>query len=88
MTTIASITQTCRLKTAEFVSCAEVSARVIAALAASLALLGCTTPILKSSVEVPSRYASAEATTLEPEIAWWEELVLSGVAATKSVASP
>jgi NodT family efflux transporter outer membrane factor (OMF) lipoprotein len=72
MATIASITKPCRLKTAELMSRAEVSARVIAAFAASLALLGCTTPILKSSVEVPSRYASTEATTLEPEIAWWE----------------
>jgi len=72
MTTIASITQTCRLKTAEFVSCAEVSARVIAALAASLALAGCTTPILKSSVQVPNQFASARATTSEPEVAWWE----------------
>src|SRR5687767_15153260 len=43
------------------------------ALAVSLALLsGCSTPILKSSVEVPSRYASADAATSEPEIAWWE----------------
>jgi multidrug efflux system outer membrane protein len=43
------------------------------ALAVSLTLLsGCSTPIFKSSVEVPSRYASADAATTEPEIAWWE----------------
>jgi outer membrane protein, multidrug efflux system len=72
MTTIASITRTFRLKTAERMSRAETSARVIAAFAASLALAGCTTPILKSSVEVPSQFASAQATTSEPEVAWWE----------------
>jgi multidrug efflux system outer membrane protein len=45
-----------------------------AALAASMALglAGCSTPFLKSSVQVPSRYASAAVTTTEPEIAWWQ----------------
>jgi NodT family efflux transporter outer membrane factor (OMF) lipoprotein len=49
--------------------------RVVAAALAvvvALGLTGCSTPNLKSSVEVPSRYASADATTTEPEIAWWE----------------
>jgi outer membrane protein, multidrug efflux system len=72
MNTIASITQTCLLKTAELMSRAEAPARAIAAFAASLALFGCTTPILKSSVQVPDQFASAQATTSEPEVAWWE----------------
>jgi NodT family efflux transporter outer membrane factor (OMF) lipoprotein len=37
-----------------------------------LGATGCSTPVLKSSVEVPNRYASADATTAEPEVAWWE----------------
>jgi len=37
-----------------------------------LGATGCSTPDLKSSVEVPNRYASADATTTEPEVAWWE----------------
>jgi multidrug efflux system outer membrane protein len=42
------------------------------AVSLALGLIGCSTPILKSSVEVPTRYASAEAAASEPEIAWWE----------------
>ncbi|MGZ9013488.1 MAG: efflux transporter outer membrane subunit [Burkholderiales bacterium] len=38
----------------------------------ALSVTGCSTPSLKSSVEVPNRYASAPSTTSEPEIAWWE----------------
>jgi len=44
------------------------------ALAASLGawLAGCSTPVLHSSVEVPSGYAAAGPTQAEPEVAWWE----------------
>lgn len=72
MTTIASNIKTTRLKTADPISRAAVSVHIVAALAASLALVGCTTPIVKSSVQVPSQYAAAPATTSEPEVAWWE----------------
>lgn len=43
------------------------------ALAASiaLALTGCSTPQLKPSVELPSRFAAATASRMEPEAAWW-----------------
>jgi NodT family efflux transporter outer membrane factor (OMF) lipoprotein len=66
------MTRTCRLKTSELTRRAQARARVIAAFTASLALLGCTTPMLKSSVEVPRQFASAQAATSEPEVAWWE----------------
>jgi multidrug efflux system outer membrane protein len=72
MTTIASNIQTTRMKTADPIRRAEVSACVIAVLAASLTLVGCSTPTVQSSVEVPSQFASAPATTSEPEVAWWE----------------
>ncbi|MCJ1886448.1 TolC family protein [Pseudomonas sp. LA21] len=43
------------------------------ALAASiaLALTGCSTPMLKPSEELPSRFAAATASQMEPEAAWW-----------------
>jgi NodT family efflux transporter outer membrane factor (OMF) lipoprotein len=41
--------------------------------AVSLALVGCSTPVLKPTVEVPGRFASATAESKEePELAWWE----------------
>ncbi len=47
---------------------------LVAPLAASLAigLAGCSTPVLKSSVEVPAQFAAAPASEKEPEVAWWE----------------
>jgi len=51
------------------------------ALAAAVALAGCTTPVLKSSVEVPPQYAAAQSRG-EPEVAWWDSYgdpVLSGL---------
>src|SRR5208283_4140856 len=44
------------------------------ALATSLAfaLMGCTTPVLHPSVEVPGRFAAAPTTNDEPEAAWWD----------------
>jgi multidrug efflux system outer membrane protein len=53
-----------------------VSAHLAAAtLAVSLAvaLTGCSTPVLKSSVEVPGQYAASRAEQIEPEVAWWEK---------------
>ena len=38
----------------------------------ALALAGCATPVLKSSVDVPGRFAAAPASEDEPEVAWWE----------------
>jgi multidrug efflux system outer membrane protein len=55
---------------------AGISAHAAAAtLAASLALAltGCSTPVLKSSVEVPGQYAASPAEQIEPEVAWWEK---------------
>lgn len=44
------------------------------ALAASVALglAACSTPVLKSSMEVPEHFASAAVAQEEPELAWWE----------------
>ncbi|HVP08401.1 MAG TPA: TolC family protein [Burkholderiales bacterium] len=39
----------------------------------AVALAGCSTPVLHSTVEVPGRYAQAGgAVEQEPEVAWWE----------------
>jgi outer membrane protein, multidrug efflux system len=45
-----------------------------ATLAASLALAlaGCSTPVLKSSVEVPGQFAASPAEQTDPEAAWWD----------------
>jgi outer membrane protein, multidrug efflux system len=45
-------------------------ARLVASLA--LALAGCATPVLQPSVKVPDRFASAPASSQEPEAAWWK----------------
>ena len=45
-------------------------AKIAAAL--TLALAGCTTPVLQSTVDVPGRYAAAPESQSEPEVAWWE----------------
>src|SRR5579871_3667874 len=47
---------------------------VTASFAASLAfvLVGCSTPVLHSTVDVPSQFAEASGTAAEPETAWWE----------------
>ena len=37
-----------------------------------LLLAGCATPFLKSTVEVPGRFASAAVSAEDPEAAWWE----------------
>ena len=44
------------------------------AVSLALALAGCSTPVLKSSVEVPGQYAASPAEQTEPEVAWWEKL--------------
>jgi outer membrane protein, multidrug efflux system len=45
-----------------------------AALAASVALVftGCSTPVMKPSVDVPSKFAASTASEVESEAAWWE----------------
>jgi NodT family efflux transporter outer membrane factor (OMF) lipoprotein len=47
---------------------------IAAAVSASLALAmtGCTTPRLQSTVDVPAQFSAAAATVVEPEVAWWE----------------
>lgn len=37
-----------------------------------LAIAGCSTPMLQSSVQVPDQFAAAPASETEAEIAWWE----------------
>lgn len=54
---------------------AQGSHRTIAVtLAASLAfaLMGCATPVLNPSLEVPGRFAAATTSKDEPEAAWWD----------------
>jgi NodT family efflux transporter outer membrane factor (OMF) lipoprotein len=43
-----------------------------ATLAVSFALAGCSTPVLKSTVEVPGQFAASSAEQTEPEAAWWD----------------
>ena len=52
----------------------KVSNGSVATLAASvaLALAGCATPALQSTVEVPAQFAAVTAAEQEPEVAWWE----------------
>jgi NodT family efflux transporter outer membrane factor (OMF) lipoprotein len=47
---------------------------VAAALAASIALVftGCSTPVMKPSLDVPATFAASTASEMEPEAAWWE----------------
>jgi multidrug efflux system outer membrane protein len=48
-------------------------AAAVLAGAVALALAGCSTPRLKSSVEIPGNFAAAPAATQEePELAWWD----------------
>lgn len=46
----------------------------VAALAASIALMisGCSTPVAKPSVDVPTSFAAMPASEMEPEAAWWD----------------
>jgi len=46
-------------------------ATTIAGLVA-LALTGCSTPVVKPSIDVPSRFAAAPASDEEPETPWWD----------------
>ena len=50
---------------------AAVAAATFAA-SLALALAGCSTPVLKSSVEVPGQFAASSAQQTEPEAAWWD----------------
>ena len=52
----------------------QVERDIAAMLAASLAfaLVGCATPVLKPSVDVPPRFAAAATTDAELEVAWWD----------------
>ena len=38
----------------------------------ALALIGCATPQLQSTIDVPAQFNAASATAAEPEVAWWE----------------
>ena len=56
-------------------STSATSARDIAGRLAALlafALVGCATPVLQPSVDVPGRFAAAPASDSEPEVAWWD----------------
>jgi NodT family efflux transporter outer membrane factor (OMF) lipoprotein len=52
------------------VSRQDIAAAVAASLA--LALVGCATPVMHASVDVPNRFAAAQASSEEPEAAWWD----------------
>ena len=41
-------------------------------MALALILTGCATPVLQSTVDVPSQFAAAPAAETEPDVAWWE----------------
>ncbi len=47
-------------------------APAVLALLLALALTGCATPVLESSVRVPERFAQATPAAEAPEVAWWE----------------
>jgi outer membrane protein, multidrug efflux system len=38
----------------------------------ALILTGCATPVLQSTVDVPSQFAAAPVAETEPDVAWWE----------------
>lgn len=62
----------CRLRPA---GVPDAFARVTAAILSAtlvLALAGCETPVLQSSVQVPDQFESAPASEAAAEIAWWE----------------
>jgi len=48
------------------------AASVATAIAVLLALAGCSTPMLQSSVALPDHFAQAPAAAEETEVAWWE----------------
>jgi NodT family efflux transporter outer membrane factor (OMF) lipoprotein len=48
----------------------DIAAKLAALLA--FALVGCATPVLKPSVDVPGRFAATQAVDQEPETAWWD----------------
>src|ERR1700687_5700922 len=48
----------------------DIAAKLAALLA--FALVGCATPVLKPSVDVPDRFAATQAVDQEPETAWWD----------------
>src|SRR5205814_9617746 len=68
------------LRNPGFASLRRAAASVGAAVAATLALAACSTPVARQSVEVPKKFAAAAATDKrtpasserEPEAAWWE----------------
>ena len=68
-----------RRETNRFGNPSRITKATLAALAV-LALAGCSTPVLKSAVDVPPQFAAAATATTtatatavsEPEVAWWE----------------
>src|SRR5208282_3867135 len=38
----------------------------------AFALVGCATPVMQSSLDVPGRFAAAPTSDSEPEVAWWD----------------
>ena len=45
---------------------------LVVAIAIAMVATGCSTPVLKHSVGIPAKYASATASKEELEAAWWE----------------
>ncbi|WP_172151490.1 efflux transporter outer membrane subunit [Pseudomonas tumuqii] len=50
---------------------ALVAAALLAA-AIALALSGCSTPVVKPSLDLPAEFAASTAAEMEPEAAWWQ----------------
>jgi len=78
------------LRNPRFASMLRAKVSVAAAVAATLALVACSTPVARQSVEVPKKFAATTAADKqgptssegEPEAAWWESFgdpVLTGL---------
>ena len=64
-------------------SAQSIASKLAAMLA--FAVVGCATPVLQPSVDVPGRFAAASASVETPETAWWDSYgdpVLSGLVRT------
>jgi len=75
MSLIKALPRTSRISPTTPIARAESAPRVrslVVAIALAMVATGCSTPVLKHSVEVPTTYAAATASTDEPEAAWWE----------------
>ncbi|CAD5202380.1 efflux transporter outer membrane subunit [Pseudomonas sp. FEN] len=52
--------------------CLAGSALAALAVSITLALAGCSTPVVKPSIDLPTKFAATAASEIEPEARWWE----------------